>query len=50
MERQKADRKKRQELEAEVAAERKRKSAAQLEESRKQDPKSGDGTGEGTSA
>jgi hypothetical protein len=50
MERQKAGREQRQALEAEVATKQELESAAQLEELRKQKPKSGDGAGEGTSA
>jgi hypothetical protein len=49
-EKQERERQAKKAQEAEEAADRKRQSAAQLEQSRKQDPKSGDGAGEGTSA
>jgi hypothetical protein len=49
-ERQKTEREQRRAREAEEAAKEERESAARLEKLRKQNPKSGDGAGEGTSA
>jgi hypothetical protein len=50
MEGQKKEREKRQAREAEEAAKQEREATMRLEQLRKQNPKSGDGAGEGTSA
>lgn len=49
-EKQRTEREQREAREAEEAAKEERKAAVRLEQLRKQNPKSGDGAGEGTSA